>query len=88
MASPPVAMAKKTTFEDALDKLEEIAVELEDGDLSLDAALKKFDEGVKMAALCNEKLADAQQKVDLLLKKGGALSAVPFQPRNDESDQK
>ncbi len=79
-------MAKKTTFEDALAKLEEIAVELEDGDLSLDAALKKFDEGVKMAAFCNEKLEEAQQKVDLLMKKGGTLSAVPFKPRNDESD--
>ena len=80
-------MAKKTTFEEALAKLEEIAVELEDGDLSLDAALKKFDEGVKMAALCNEKLEVAQQKVDLLIKKGGALSAVPFRPLNDEPDQ-
>jgi len=80
-------MAKKITFEEALAKLEEIAVELEDGELSLDAALKKFDQGVKMAAFCNEQLAEAQEKVDLLLKKGGALSAVPFRPRNDESDQ-
>ena len=79
-------MAKKTTFEEALGKLEDIAVELEDGELSLDAALKKFDEGVKMAALCNEMLAEAQQKVDLLIKKGGSLSAVPFRTRNDESD--
>jgi len=79
-------MAKKITFEEALNKLEGIAVELEEGNLSLDDALKKFDEGVKMAALCNEQLAEAQQKVDLLIKKGGTLSAVPFQPRNDESD--
>lgn len=79
-------MAKKPTFEEALEKLEAIAVELENGDLGLDAALKKFDEGVKMAALCNEMLAEAQQKVDLLLKKGDALTAVPFRPRNDESD--
>jgi len=80
-------MAKKITFEEALARLEEIAVELENGELSLDAALKKFDEGVKMAALCNEQLEQAQQKVDLLMKKGGALSAVPFRSRSDESDQ-
>lgn len=80
-------MAKKITFEEALAKLEEIAVELEDGDLSLDVALKKFDEGVKMAAFCNEKLEEAQQKVDLLMKKGGVLSAVPFRAGSDESDQ-
>lgn len=79
-------MAKKITFEEALAKLEEIAVELEKGDVSLDAALRKFDEGVKMAALCNEMLAEAQEKVDLLLKKDGILSAVPFRPRSDETD--
>ena len=79
-------MAKKITFEEALAKLEEIAVELEKGDVSLDAALKKFDEGVKMAALCNEMLTEAQEKVDLLLKKGGVLSTVPLEPRIDEPD--
>jgi len=79
-------MAKKITFEEALAKLEEIAVELEKGDVSLDAALKKFDEGVKMAALCNEMLTEAQEKIDLLLKKDGVLSAVPFRPKGDETD--
>lgn len=80
-------MAKKITFEEALAKLEEIAVELEEGSLSLEAALKKFDEGVKMVAFCNEQLDEAQQKVDILLKKGGALTAAPFKPHNDESEQ-
>ena len=79
-------MAKKITFEEALAKLEEIAVELEKGDVSLDAAIKKFDEGVKMAALCNEMLNEAQEKIDLLLKKDGVLSAVPFRPKGDETD--
>ena len=80
-------MAKKTTFEEALAKLEEIARELEEGEPSLEEALKKFDEGVKLAAFCNEKLEDAQQRVDLLLKKGGILSAVPFRPKDEEADE-
>ncbi len=70
-------MAKKT-FEEALERLETITRELEDGDISLEDSLKKFDEGVKLAEFCNKKLDDAQRKVDILLKKNGTLTAEPF----------
>ncbi len=70
-------MAKKT-FEEAIYRLEEITRNLEDGELSLDDALKKFDEGVKLAEFCNKKLDEAQGKVDILLKKDGVLTSVPF----------
>ena len=49
-------MAKKT-FEAALARLEQITEELEDGELSLENSLKKFDEGIKLAGFCNEQLA-------------------------------
>ena len=80
-------MAKKISFEEALAKLEDIAKELEEGELSLEESLKKFDEGVKLAAFCNEKLGEAQQKIDLLLKKGGTLAAVPFRASEEEADE-
>ena len=51
-------MAKKT-FESALARLEQISEELEDGNLSLEASLKKFDEGIKLAEFCNAKLSEA-----------------------------
>ncbi len=70
-------MAQKS-FENALERLEQITRELESGELSLDASLKKFDEGVKLAEFCNSKLDEAQKKVDLLVKKDGAVTAVPF----------
>lgn len=70
-------MSKKS-FEEALESLEQITHELENGDLSLEKSLKKFDEGIKLAELCNHKLEEAQQKVDLLLKKDGKLVSVPF----------
>ena len=79
-------MAKKISFEEALARLEDIARELEAGELSLEESLKKFDEGVKLAAFCNEKLEEAQQRVDLLLKKGGTLAAVPFRTTEEETD--
>jgi len=74
---PAFPMAKKT-FEDSLKKLEEITRELEDGDLSLEASLKKFEEGMALSDFCNSKLNDAQKKVNILLKKDGKEELVPF----------
>lgn len=68
----------KQTFEDALSRLEQITEEMENGNLSLDKSLKKFDEGIKLAAFCNNSLTEARAKVELLLNKDGQLASVPF----------
>jgi exodeoxyribonuclease VII small subunit len=70
-------MAKKT-FESALGKLEKITEELEDGELSLENSLKKFDEGIQLAGFCSEQLSEAKAKVELLLEKDGKLETLPF----------
>ncbi len=70
-------MAKRT-FENALTKLEQITDELEDGDLSLEKSLKKFDEGIGLVEFCNKTLTEAKAKVELLLEKNGELSSSPF----------
>jgi exodeoxyribonuclease VII small subunit len=72
-----MAMAKKT-FEEALAGLEQITKDLENGNLSLEQSLKKFDEGIKLAEFCGKKLEDAQQKVEILQRKDGKLTASPF----------
>lgn len=76
-------MAKKT-FESALTRLEQITDELENGELSLEASLKKFDEGIKLADFCNTKLSEARTKVDILLEKNGELDAQPFDGQEDD----
>ncbi len=68
----------KKTFESALTRLEQITEELEDGELSLDSSLKKFDEGIKLASYCSERLTKARAKVELLLEKDGKLENIPF----------
>lgn len=70
-------MAKKT-FESALARLEKITGELENGDLSLEASLKKFDEGIQLTEFCNAKLTEARTKVEILLEKNGRFKAEPF----------
>ena len=74
-------MAKKT-FEESLARLEDITRQLEEGEISLDESLKIFDEGVKLARICQEKLESAQAKVDLLLKKDGTFTRVPFEQKD------
>jgi len=77
-------MAKKT-FESALSRLEKITEELEQGDLSLEASLKKFDEGIQLTEFCNEKLSEARTRVEILLKKEDRLEAEPFaEPDSDD----
>ncbi len=75
-------MAKKT-FESALAKLEQIADELEKGDLSLDKSLKKFDEGIKLVQFCNQRLEEAKARVELLLEEQGNIEAKPFEHSGD-----
>jgi len=68
----------KQTFEESLEKLEQITREMEHGDLSLEASLKKFDEGIRLADFCSKKLDEAQKRVDILTNKDGAITTEPF----------
>jgi exodeoxyribonuclease VII small subunit len=75
-------MATKS-FEKALQELEGIVSELEDGDLHLEKAFKKFAEGVKLSKLCSRKLDETEKKISLLLQdENGKLIEIPFE---DES---
>ena len=70
----------KQTFETAMNRLESIVHELESGDLTLDEALKRFQEGVKLSKFCSNKLDETEKKVSILLKdEDGNVQAVPFQ---------
>jgi exodeoxyribonuclease VII small subunit len=76
---------KKKSFEEALAKLEQITKKLEEGDLPLEDSLKYFDEGVKLAELCNTKLNEAQKKIEILLKKNDGLEPTPFDGLEEEN---
>jgi exodeoxyribonuclease VII small subunit len=55
-------------FEKALDRLEKIVGKLETGDLTLEEALKLFEEGTQITRFCSTKLDEAERKVEILLK--------------------
>ena len=58
---------KKQSFEQAIGRLQEIVNCLERGECDLDESLKLFEEGAKLARICNDILDKAEQKVSLLL---------------------
>lgn len=62
-----MAKSSKNNFENQLEELEAIVDQLEDGDLPLDEALKIFEKGVKLSRQCQKHLADAEQKVTILM---------------------
>ncbi len=64
-------MEDKMTFEDALEKLEEIVKELEKGDLPLDKSLEKYQEGMKLAKFCHEEIKNAESVIVKLMKDDG-----------------
>ena len=76
-------MAEKK-FEAALSRLEEIVSELESGELGLEQSLKLFEEGVKLARVCNARLEEAERKVEVLMKdKNGKMTAKPFEDEEE-----
>lgn len=70
----------KISFEESMQKLEKIAVELEKGDLSLEESLTKFEEGMKLSKECNEIIENAEKKITILLQKEGELVEENFTP--------
>ena len=68
----------KEKFEDALKKLEDIVKKMEAGDLPLDEALKSFEEGIKLIRSCQDKLNEAQRRVEMLLGKEDSLQVKQF----------
>jgi exodeoxyribonuclease VII small subunit len=63
-----VKKTEETTFEQALDQLEQIVQRLEKGELPLEESLKLYEEGIRLSRLCHGKLEEAEGKIEVLLK--------------------
>ena len=66
-------MSKELSFEEKLNKLEEIVSELEQGNIDLDDAINKYTEAMKLAKECSKKLDDATKAVNKILNSKGDL---------------
>ena len=81
-------MAKKSKtpdFESALHELESIVERMEKGELTLEESLLQFERGVLLTRTCQQSLQDAEQKVQILLKKDSSSTPVEFEPSEDST---
>ncbi|MDR2214182.1 MAG: exodeoxyribonuclease VII small subunit [Pseudomonadales bacterium] len=82
-------MSRKKTpfnFELALAELEALVAGMEDGELSLEDSLKAFEKGVKLTRECQQALAQAEQKVQLLMQEGATVETEPYALEADEDE--
>ena len=73
-----MAAKKQLSFEQSMDRLEQIVKELERGECTLDEAMTLFEEGSKLAGSCSDLLDKAEQKVTKLISAEGE-EEVPFE---------
>jgi len=81
-------MAKKT-FETAMKQLEQIVKDLETGDMPLEKAIKKFEEGIQISKYCSGKLDESEKRITLLMRDsdGEKVSEIPFITENEISEE-
>ena len=71
---------KEIKFEEAIQKLEEIAKELESGTLGLDESVEKFEEGMKLSKTCTKMLNEEEKRINILINNGEEIQEENFVP--------
>ena len=71
-------------FEECLERLEKIVLELEKGEVPLEKSLTLFEEGMQLSGACRKELDEAEGKVEILLKRNGKLQPVAFEASTDK----
>ncbi len=67
------------SFEDAIEKLEKIVSELENGDLSLAESLHRYETGVKLTRLCSNRLEKAEEKIEIIKEEAGEIQLENYE---------
>lgn len=79
-------MTKVVDFEKSLKRLEKIVRELEEGNLTLDEAIKKYEEGIALSRACSKMLKDAKGKIEKLARKEENLFTEELEPDKEIHD--
>lgn len=82
----PENPSAERSFEEAIERLEEIVGRLESGTLTLEESLQLFEEGVGLARFCQTKLQSAQGRLEIVLRQDeDGIVTAPFQGSEDET---
>ncbi|HYR75133.1 MAG TPA: exodeoxyribonuclease VII small subunit [Pyrinomonadaceae bacterium] len=81
-----MSTTKPKTFESSLEELERIVRQLEQGELTLEKSLELFEQGVKLSRDCQERLSQAERRIEILMRDNqGRASVRPFDPDRELS---
>ena len=83
----PTAPVDDLSFEEALDELEAIVAELEQGDSALDESIARFERGVALTRRCEDRLGEAEKKLAVLLQQGSRVVEVDMESGETLSEQ-
>lgn len=61
------------SFEEALKLLEDVVAKLESGEARLEETIRLFEEGMRLSAICQKRLDEADRKIEVLLRKPGGV---------------
>jgi exodeoxyribonuclease VII small subunit len=80
-----MAVKKKAAdFEQSLNALEALVNKMEQGDMTLEESLQAFATGIQLTRECQTRLAEAEQKVSLLIEQQGQITLTEFDASDDE----
>ncbi|EGK14338.1 exodeoxyribonuclease VII small subunit [Kroppenstedtia eburnea] len=76
-------LPENLSFEEAMDRLEEVVEHLESGEVPLEESIRLFEEGMKLSRYCGEKLEKMEQHVEMLVRENGEWVKKPFQSEEE-----
>ena len=84
MSSKPKPREAEPNFEGAMDRLEKIVEQMESGKLPLEDLIVRYEEGMKLVKICQERLANAEQKIEMIARNSAGKPVVKeFEPTQE-----
>jgi exodeoxyribonuclease VII small subunit len=84
MSAKPKPAVAELNFESAMDRLESIVEQMESGKLPLEDLIVRYEEGMNLVKVCQERLASAEQKIEIIARNSAGKTTVkPFQPTTE-----
>src|SRR4026207_2443475 len=80
MSSKPKPREAELNFEGAMDRLEKIVEQMESGKLPLEDLIVRYEEGMNLVKVCQERLASAEQKIEIIARNNGKAVVKDFEP--------
>jgi exodeoxyribonuclease VII small subunit len=81
MSNPPKKPVAEANFEHAMKRLEQIVEQMESGELPLEELIGRYEEGMKLVKVCQDRLASAEERIEIITRNSAGKPVVKeFEP--------